>query len=805
MRTTLRRRHAILQRPPTGQLILEALGISRRRLTLSDWAPRLERDEALSARRQFFKPAPPDPKSVRPSWPATKAALATPPNLLAPEPVPEPAALPEQLEATVWADAAEAVTENRVEAPGPAAEDDAARSIELTEAFAAEAAAADPTAPARPAPPPSEQAPNVRPVPTTIQEPRHREPPNVESTVPRPGAEAPRPKLTGPMPYPAATEASPALETRPPEPSQHHAPTPAPPDQDLPAPAVSVRSAEVAAQETWAGAEEPVVTQVTPPASRVAPLLAPLPQAGGPGLVQERSIASPAEVISPPGSLTAAPPNPVLRSPPEPPIASQPSVEPPRAEITGGGEPVAATTEPTINAGPLGGEPAVLKPLAAEPSGPAPVPATPMAWEPIGEVPRAAELIKPEPTALTTDSEPAPAAVAQHQPAPAGLPSESPPPSWTPIETRQARPPAHRREATPHQSAPGATRSETPEPATTPDPFGESADAPAPVGPLEWLARLQRAHGPSPAPGTPSKPEGPARAPSQGQPISMANRELLEPMIGIDVGSVRVHQGAEASQAAAALQADAVVIGEQIVMGAGHQDSDPKTVGLLGHELLHVARQRSPRFVPPILRGMPRSAEVGRPPFRAAARPQAPPALPGHRAPGVTHAAEEEAMALVVEAATIAAGRDRNRNLTRGAGPSPAQPPAEGPESIQPLAAGERQAEPEAPRPWGTLPAPWEPMPSFETGGSAPGSGGGTGATGGTASPSTNAGRWPVTTTAPIQAAGADRQVPDQPTHDPHGPATPGGPPGKIDLDALAKQVYTVLKRRLAGERRRAQ
>ena len=73
----------------------------------------------------------------------------------------------------------------------------------------------------------------------------------------------------------------------------------------------------------------------------------------------------------------------------------------------------------------------------------------------------------------------------------------------------------------------------------------------------------------------------------------------------------------------------------------------------------------------------------------------------------------------------------------------------------------------------------------------------------GPTAPAATAGPWGVTATPPVQAAGQDRHVPEH-APAPAGPAAPGGPAAKVDLDALAKQVYTVLKRRLAGERRRA-
>lgn len=805
--TRLRRRHAILQRPPTGQLILETLGISRRRLTLLNWTPRAERGTAPLAGRRFVGPAPADPKNIRPSWPVTKpAATDIPTSLDTAEPVPAPPIGADRWETTVGdaEAAAEALADAAVDSPSPAIAGEAPtpspEPAELTAPGPAESAAPEPIEPAPPsavraspapglvpsAPEPPENAP-IRSVPAAGHGPRHPDLPNVEPTAAAP-AEALQPMVAGPAPEPAAAEARPAVAAELTEPFRSETPVPVAPIPDVqPTPSMlPAPSAEVAAIEAGPGGEVPVTrtvevvetpagevprtasvdpapraaeAHVTPPVSLVVPpFTTPQTQAGHPEPGHEPSPPVPAELVGAPAAAAPSlPPSEPAARPESDWAASEPLAEPPLPVTTSGLEPIVAQ--------PMAGEPVVAEPMAAE---------------------------------LMVGGEPTPSVVARQEPPPTETPSESRPPSWTPVETRHARPPARRRESSPHPSAPEVTRSQTPEPAAeSSDPFGQPKGLAEPVAPLEWLARLRRAHGPKPGPDAPAKAEPPVRAPSQGQPISIANRELLEPMIGIDLGSVRVHQGAEAAQATGALGADALAVGEQIVLGAGHQDSDRKTVGLLGHELLHVARQRIPRFVPPILRGMPRAAELGRPPFRPSARPPSP-RVPDQRAPGVTHAAEEEAMALVVEAAAIAASRDRARSVTRGPGPPAPLPAAEGPDTHESPIPGLTPADPEAPPPWGTLPAPWEPLPDLLTNRSEAGAEG-------PAAPSANAGQWPVTTTPPIQAAGAGRQVPDQPTPEPKGPATPGGPAPKADLDALAKQVYTVLKRRLAGERRRAQ
>jgi len=66
----------------------------------------------------------------------------------------------------------------------------------------------------------------------------------------------------------------------------------------------------------------------------------------------------------------------------------------------------------------------------------------------------------------------------------------------------------------------------------------------------------------------------------------------MEARLARDFGDVRIHTGAEAARAAAALGANAFTIGNDVVFGAGRFDaSSPRGRRLLTHELVHVAQQ----------------------------------------------------------------------------------------------------------------------------------------------------------------------------------------------------------------------
>jgi hypothetical protein len=303
-------------------------------------------------------------------------------------------------------------------------------------------------------------------------------------------------------------------------------------------------------------------------------------------------------------------------------------------------------------------------------------------------------------------------------------------------------------------------------------------------------------------------------------PIAQSSRRFLQPLVGIDPGSVTIFEapvGAEHTR-----DADAVTVGDQVLLAAGNAGESPEALGLLAHELTHVAQARD--VMPPIA-----------------------------EAPTTQ---DEEAMARRVESRVIATS-------AASAGPfaDAAPPPVRG-ESPNSLAAAglhppaaDAAAQPAAetppawptpvrdPRtdPWGGLPAPWEPLPdwmtaplplmtradidnglyhgNFDTNGSSNGNGsanygggggdsGNTGNTGGGNTGGGDSGANSGGSSGGGSAGGGGAQFAEA-TRSLEAPATTAAgaaettPPAPPDLDALAHQVYTILKRRLSAERRR--
>ncbi len=309
---------------------------------------------------------------------------------------------------------------------------------------------------------------------------------------------------------------------------------------------------------------------------------------------------------------------------------------------------------------------------------------------------------------------------------------------------------------------------------------------------LDWGRLLFEATGPqprrpAPAPRTPpvpaplavtpsptvaaNEPESTATLPRQEAvagtrtmppppPLAESTRRFLQPLVGIDPVDVAVHRGAAADEVAAQHQADAVTIGEEVFLSAGNDDErDPATRALIAHELTHVVRRRQPRFVPPITSDLPTGGE------------------------------SEEAVARTVEA------RVRRDAQALDAQPNPSEPPSP---AVVPQTSPAQE-----PGDWGGLPAPWEPMPSwFADSWSAP-----------PASPAPGGPTEPAPTFAPaaesppvVARAALNRAVEDAaPPPAAPAPAQQGNqqelPPQ--DVDALARQVYAVLRQRLAAERRR--
>ncbi len=263
--------------------------------------------------------------------------------------------------------------------------------------------------------------------------------------------------------------------------------------------------------------------------------------------------------------------------------------------------------------------------------------------------------------------------------------------------------------------------------------------------------------------------------------VSEANRRFLRAAVGVDPATVRLSRGQDAGRLTSAYRADAVTIGDDVALAPGRGDDTAEDLGLLAHELTHVARRRDPTAIPPIAR-----PSEQRPGFR--------PASPGP-------ATDEEALARTVEAQTVRAARMRFAPpITPGSAGSVAARPVNKPDGAQ--AASPVEETPVAPdrERWGNLPAPWEPLPAWL----AP-------------SRSVEAPPLPVVTVAPappafttppqpgapvVYAAETARTLPaPQQRETPAQERTQTPAP---DIDALARQVYAVLKRRLAAERRRS-
>jgi hypothetical protein len=281
-------------------------------------------------------------------------------------------------------------------------------------------------------------------------------------------------------------------------------------------------------------------------------------------------------------------------------------------------------------------------------------------------------------------------------------------------------------------------------------------------------------------------------------------RRFVAPLVGIDPATVRIRRDPVAQATAAAHDADAITSGDVIALGAGHPEGEPETTALIAHELVHVARRRDARFVPPILRqapperalpgsapvpgASPAAEEVDNAPLGTsftAARIGAPGPIPD-----VSTVAPEEQLAREVERAVLPLARARRvapgRQMESVAAPPVAQEPTPPRETQRPRADDR----------WGGLPAPWEPMPAWlvspPPAGPPPGRLGGGGST-----PPPGNGVMRAESGRPAAEAAVAAQ--------PAAPAAPGTQqtPAPPDLDALAQQVFAIVKQRLAAERQR--
>ncbi|HEX5415996.1 MAG TPA: DUF4157 domain-containing protein [Chloroflexota bacterium] len=84
----------------------------------------------------------------------------------------------------------------------------------------------------------------------------------------------------------------------------------------------------------------------------------------------------------------------------------------------------------------------------------------------------------------------------------------------------------------------------------------------------------------------------PAEALSSGDALPGSARQAMEPIIGTNLGDVRIHTSPAAGAMASALAADAFTVGREVFFAEGKFDPfSPRGQALLAHELVHVRQQ----------------------------------------------------------------------------------------------------------------------------------------------------------------------------------------------------------------------
>jgi hypothetical protein len=285
----------------------------------------------------------------------------------------------------------------------------------------------------------------------------------------------------------------------------------------------------------------------------------------------------------------------------------------------------------------------------------------------------------------------------------------------------------------------------------------------------------------------------PFRAP--GDPLLGETRRFLRPLVGVDPASVTVYRSTEAAQAASAAHADALAVDDvAIVLPSTMDEREPKTLGLLAHELTHVAhsRERAARTDPDIHGATASDTAAEREEEESRAR------VVEARVHSVAAHAQDSTGARNEDGADFAADR----------GPAPASLPAHPADVASHLPAqGPRR---EDRRPWGTLPAPWEPIPELDAlaplAPDRPARAPFDGTTGSRvqradAAIDGHAANGDGTPGVDVRLAESARSVAVEPEVVPQ-PTPPASGPD-VDIDRLARSVYDILKRRLAAERRR--
>ena len=314
--------------------------------------------------------------------------------------------------------------------------------------------------------------------------------------------------------------------------------------------------------------------------------------------------------------------------------------------------------------------------------------------------------------------------------------------------------------------------------------------------------------------------------------LSGATRRFLEPLVGFDPNEVSVYTGEDASRVTRDLRADAAAQHGAVLLPDASNLETPAQLGLLAHELIHVAQQQRSAPAPnatlePALESPVRSALESTRPFEAVSRRFVPAVGSSDtRSPAPSSSAgqpdvtsqfsnpKQSSNAVWQSSAPINQGisnftSEEDRARTAEARVTQIARTA-------PLSSMPASAEPtNAPASWNGLPAPWESLPSLESSpsddgvvsligaGLSPQGWGGSATTtnpsgyGGSVSSSNPAGSNGSTssssTSSVAQAAEIGREL----------PAEASGAAAAPDLEQLAKQVYDVLKRRLQSDRRR--
>jgi hypothetical protein len=140
------------------------------------------------------------------------------------------------------------------------------------------------------------------------------------------------------------------------------------------------------------------------------------------------------------------------------------------------------------------------------------------------------------------------------------------------------------------------------------------------IQPVEAAQVARMARGPR-AGGTAAPAHVVAAAHRGGQALPAGVRALFEPRFHHDFSDVRVHTDGEATAAAAAIDARAYTVGNDIVFGAGQYQPDARDgQRLIAHELTHVVQQRGGARAAQRAGGEPAGGEAGAKLARAVAQ-----------------------------------------------------------------------------------------------------------------------------------------------------------------------------------------